>query len=304
MADVAEHLNCTPQGNFVTEERVKKFSGELKPEEKAHYILPIQIINLENRKKMRCTLNGLLLVTQKRILVLYRKTLGEDKYYELDYSDYTSIEEYGKINLNPKYTFKSTSREDKIKIAATIKNSNPNDLSAAIQFIKNAINGSKLDSEISQEEDSNDEASKNTVESEATGELRRTCKSCGNIWHVDKEEIEELENQRKNSKIAGALTAMGGNLATSSISNRNKEEAKKRLKKLNKCPECRSSNYKEEKVKSEDLEEKSEIGNSTKNSSKSSRKTGSADINYCPQCGQKIQDENAAYCSKCGSKLK
>jgi hypothetical protein len=302
MADVTKHLYCDPQGIFVTEKRVKKFSSALRPNEKAHYILPLQLINLEDREKMRCTLNGLLLATQQRILILYRKTLGEDDIFELDYSDYNSIEEYGMINLNPKYALKSSSREDKIKIAGTIKSST-DDLSAAIQFMENAIRGNSLDSNLSHEQDSNDEDSEKTVESEATGELRRTCKSCGNVWHVETKEIRDLKKKKKENEKKSKYQGLMGAPAAGNISEKNRQDAVEKLKKLNKCPECRSSNYKEEKVEPGDLENKSEAGNSGNNSSDSGQELDQDEINYCPQCGRKIRDKNAAYCSKCGTEL-
>ncbi len=79
-------------------------------------------------------------------------------------------------------------------------------------------------------------------------ELKRTCKACGNVWHIEKDEIENLRRKKKQNKAAGALTALTGNLAASSMSNKNQEDAKQKLKNLNKCPECRSSKFEEEEV--------------------------------------------------------
>jgi predicted nucleic-acid-binding Zn-ribbon protein len=79
-------------------------------------------------------------------------------------------------------------------------------------------------------------------------EYKRTCKECGKIWHVSKEEIEELKQNKKQNSIAGALTALTGNLAASAQANRNKSSQKNRLKELNSCPNCNSQNYEEKKI--------------------------------------------------------
>lgn len=82
-------------------------------------------------------------------------------------------------------------------------------------------------------------------------EIKRTCKECGNIWHIQEDEIQRLKRTKKNNKIVGGLTALSGQLATSAQVNRNKEAAEEQLKKLERCPKCRSRNYEEETIEIE-----------------------------------------------------
>jgi DNA-directed RNA polymerase subunit M/transcription elongation factor TFIIS len=76
-------------------------------------------------------------------------------------------------------------------------------------------------------------------------EYKRTCNECGKTWHVSKEELEELKKSKNRNSLAGAATALSGQLAASSQSIRNKEAQEEKLKKAEKCPECGSQNYKE-----------------------------------------------------------
>lgn len=92
-----------------------------------------------------------------------------------------------------------------------------------------------------------------TVEEKTTSvsddiEYKRTCNKCGNTWYVSKEELVELKKAKKNNSIAGALTALSGNLAASAQTNRNKDAAEKQLKELQKCSECRSQDYEQQRV--------------------------------------------------------
>jgi len=91
-------------------------------------------------------------------------------------------------------------------------------------------------------ESSNEETDNTKVE------FKRTCNECGKTWHVSKKEIEELRQNEKQNSIAGALTALTGNLAASAQANRNKSSQKYRLKELNTCPNCKSQNYEEETI--------------------------------------------------------
>lgn len=79
-------------------------------------------------------------------------------------------------------------------------------------------------------------------------EYKRTCKECGNTWHVSLKQIQKLEKSQGLNALVGGLTALSGNLAASTQANGNKETREDKLRELEKCPECSSQNYEEKKI--------------------------------------------------------
>lgn len=135
-------------------------------------------------------------------------------------------------------------------------------------------------------------------------ELKRTCKSCGNVWHVEKKEIQDLKEKKKENAKKSKYQGLLGAPSAGNMAEKNKQDAIQRLKELNKCPECRSSNYKEEKVRPEDLEEPSKANNSDEDVTEDNQDDeNTSEVNYCPQCGEEINEDEASFCKNCGTNL-
>ena len=86
-------------------------------------------------------------------------------------------------------------------------------------------------------------------------EFRRTCNVCSKVWHS----LVERENQIESKQVADGLTQMSGamsscttcgiiGLGVASQASRNIEAGRSELQRLRSCPECFSSNYREERV--------------------------------------------------------
>lgn len=82
-------------------------------------------------------------------------------------------------------------------------------------------------------------------------EYKRTCNECEKVWHSLVSREEEIEGQFKNYEKASWCFCCGGNSESLTQSVRNRDAAKENLDKLKKCPNCLSSNYKEEVVSHE-----------------------------------------------------
>lgn len=77
-------------------------------------------------------------------------------------------------------------------------------------------------------------------------EYKRKCNECGKVWHSLVSREEEIRKSALSASTVQAFTACGGALGTSAQSQRNADSQIELLNKLRKCPECGSTNYKEE----------------------------------------------------------
>lgn len=75
-------------------------------------------------------------------------------------------------------------------------------------------------------------------------EYRRTCKSCGKVWHSLVEREKKIQNEMTINQRLHCFYCCNDEVASQYA--RNKEANETDLDRLKKCPECQSSNYEEE----------------------------------------------------------
>jgi hypothetical protein len=289
MPDIYDNINCSPQGEYVTKERAEKFSEKFESDENVHYILPVASFELDGDKKRMNGRTHLALFSQKRILILIKSLLGKNEIREFGYEQYdNSYKKSARTKNLSTLVLKGGGLFDNIKILTNMMADD--EISDTVQFINNVIEDVRLNKKIS---------SKGSKK-----ELKRTCKSCGNVWHVEKEEIQDLKEKKKENEKKSNIQGLAGAVAAGNMSEKNKQDAIQRLKELNKCPECRSSNYKEEKVRPGDLEETSKVNNSDEDVTEDNQDDeNTSEVNYCPQCGEEINEDEASFCKNCGTSL-
>ena len=77
-------------------------------------------------------------------------------------------------------------------------------------------------------------------------EYKRTCNECGKVWHSLVEREKQVAIGSFWNAIAGVGTAIGGNYGATGQFSRNSDAQQQELVNLKRCPNCGSSNYKEE----------------------------------------------------------
>jgi hypothetical protein len=77
-------------------------------------------------------------------------------------------------------------------------------------------------------------------------EYRRTCKGCGKVWHSLEAREKDIQKNIKTNAFAGC--AFCGNPFAQLQANRNVSAGQEELTRLRKCPNCGSSNFKEERL--------------------------------------------------------
>lgn len=77
-------------------------------------------------------------------------------------------------------------------------------------------------------------------------EYKRTCNSCGKIWHVNVKEYERTGGLLDTIVTIGGT--MSGNASAVQQAKRNLDAQRVRKSDMNKCPECSSGNFEQEIV--------------------------------------------------------
>jgi predicted Zn-ribbon and HTH transcriptional regulator len=77
-------------------------------------------------------------------------------------------------------------------------------------------------------------------------ELKRICNHCKKTWFVSLKELNEIVSKLKNTKTGQiGMLMVSPLIAAASSSKLTESTLEKQLNDLNKCPECKSSNFKE-----------------------------------------------------------
>ena len=77
-------------------------------------------------------------------------------------------------------------------------------------------------------------------------EYKRKCNQCGKVWHSSVKREKQLARGSFLDALVGVGTAVTGNLGASTQSSRNTDAQVDSLDKMRKCPNCGSTDYKEE----------------------------------------------------------
>ena len=77
-------------------------------------------------------------------------------------------------------------------------------------------------------------------------EFKRKCNRCGKVWHSLVEREKQIRTNSIFSGIVGVTTALTGNINASTQTHRNMDAQTQWLDSLKKCPNCGSTDYKEE----------------------------------------------------------
>lgn len=82
----------------------------------------------------------------------------------------------------------------------------------------------------------------------AEQEYRRTCQKCGKVWHSLMSREAKIKADQEKYKEQAFCYSATCNPDVSSQLKRNKDSMESELDRLQKCPECSSTDYKEEIV--------------------------------------------------------
>jgi rubrerythrin len=77
-------------------------------------------------------------------------------------------------------------------------------------------------------------------------EYKRKCNQCGKVWHSLVGTERRLNRRTILDSLVSVGTALTGNLGASTQSSRNADAQIERIENVRKCPNCGSSDYKEE----------------------------------------------------------
>ncbi|MEK6899385.1 MAG: hypothetical protein AABW79_04795 [Nanoarchaeota archaeon] len=79
-------------------------------------------------------------------------------------------------------------------------------------------------------------------------EYKRKCNRCGKIWYVPVGKESSMKRGNALNALVGIGTALQGNFDASTQATRNIDARNETLSRIGNCPECHSSNYKQEIV--------------------------------------------------------
>lgn len=133
MGQIEDALDCAPQGGFVSEDKVKKFSEELKEGEKAHFAAGLDYIE-RNGEIHNTARQNLAIFTDRRILILTKKLTGKNTKNSIRYEGISEVELKTGLS-NKKIIFSGQGKEIIFKVLRPGKQ----ECADIVKFVQNVL---------------------------------------------------------------------------------------------------------------------------------------------------------------------
>jgi hypothetical protein len=187
MSDSIEAFQCQPRGDFVTKDRVKEFSDELEDGEKAHYAAGINWMKMGG-ESINTAREDLALFTDRRMLVLIKRTIGQSEKKEISYQDLSDIKLETGIS-SKKISFSGKYRQVEIKLMSPGKK----ECGEIVSFVGDVLKGN----DPSEKLPGGDETEEKIVESSSAPEK----------VGQDEDDVEEKNENEENDNVEESDTS-------------------------------------------------------------------------------------------------